>query len=123
MFQVKIDGKMVDAHVSFYTAQLYESEFCKDLISDFYGVQDGSPIVSMGDGNAVKVDFTKVGWLAAARALWAAVKTADESTPSYSEWMRKTEGVDTWEIRAQLDAAITDCFFRTEAAAEETEEA
>lgn len=119
MFQVKIDGKEVDAKVTFYTAQLYESEFCKDLISDFYGVQDMSPIISVQEDSVVKVDFTKISWLAATRALWAAIKTADEKTPGYSTWMKSTEGVDTWRVREQLDAAITDCFFRTEAAGEE----
>ncbi len=119
MFEVSIDGKPVKAEVTFYTAWLYESEFSKDLISDFYGVQDMSPVISV-DGDEFKVDFTKVNWLAATRVLWAAVKTVKSSTPAYAEWMKKTRGVDTWDVRQKLDEAITDCFFRTEAADEET---
>lgn len=121
MFEVSIDGKPVKAEVTFYTAWLYEAEFCKDLISDFYGVQDLNPVISMDD-EEFSIDFTKVNWLAATRVLWAAVKTAKPSTPAYAEWMKKTQGVDTWTVRQQLDEAITECFFRTEAAAEETAE-
>ena len=34
MFEVSINGKKKMAEVSFYTAQLYESEFRKDIIQD-----------------------------------------------------------------------------------------
>ena len=122
MFKVSIDGKQVKAEVTFYTAWLYEAEFGKDLISDFYGVQDFNPIVSVEGEDVVKVDFTKVSWLAATRVLWAAVKTANKNTPAYQEWMKRTQGVNTWEVREQLDAAITECFFRSEAAEEDAEE-
>ena len=118
MFEVSIDGKAVKADVSFYTAWLYENEFHADLISDFYGVQDMTPIASEGDGG-FKVDFTKVNWTAAMRVLWAAVKTADQSAPSYAAWMKATRGVDTYTLRQQLDEAIADCFFRPEAQGEE----
>ena len=120
MFEVSIDGKTVKGEVTFYTAWLYENECRKDLISDFYGVQDLTPIIS-SDNDEFKVDFTKVNWLAATRVLWAAIKTAKASTPSYAEWMKKTRGVDTWSVRQKLDEAITECFFRTEAAGEEAE--
>ena len=122
MFKVSIDGKPVKAEVTFYTAWLYEAEFSKDLISDFYGVQDLNPIVSMDGENMVKVDFTKVSWLAATRVLWAAIKTANKNAPAYQEWMKRTQGVDIWSLREQLDAAITECFFRSEAAEEDAEE-
>lgn len=122
MFEVSIDGKQVKAEVTFYTAWLYEAEFGKDLISDFYGVQDFTPVVDVDDGSVIKVDFTKVSWMAATRVLWAAVKTAKPNTPAYQEWMRKTQGVDTWVVRQKLDEAITECFFRADAAGEEIEQ-
>jgi hypothetical protein len=111
MFEVSVNGKTEKADVSFYTAWLYENEFHADLISDFYGVQDMSPIAS-SDGDSYKVDFTKVNWMAATRVLWAALKTASQSTPPYPEWMKSTRGVDTYTLRQQLDEAIADCFFR-----------
>jgi len=121
MFKVSIDGKQVKADVTFWTAWLYESEFGRDMIGDFYGVQDTSPILSMEGDELVKVDFTKVSWMAATRVLWAAVKTASKSTPGYEQWMKGAKGVDTWTLRQQLDEAISDCFFRPGAAEEEAE--
>ena len=77
-----------------------------------------SPVIST-DNNEFKVDFTKVNWLAVTRVLWAAVKTVKPNTPAYAEWMKKTQGVDTWTVRQKVDEAITECFFRSEAAGEE----
>lgn len=121
MFEVSVNGKAEKADVSFYTAWLYENEFHADLISDFYGVQDLTPIASDGE-EGLRVDFTKVNWNAAMRVLWAALKTASQSTPPYPEWMKATRGVDTYTLRAQLDEAIADCFFRPGAAGEEAGE-
>ena len=121
MFEVSVNGKMVKADVSFYTAWIYENEFHADLISDFYGVQDMSPIATEGEGG-YKVDFTKVNWMAATRVLWAAIKTVSASAPSYGAWMKKTRGIDSYTLRQQLDEAIADCFFRPEAGGEEAEE-
>ena len=117
MFDVSIDGKPVKADVSFYTAWLYESEFNADLISDFYGVQDMKPIATADDGE-FRVDFTRVNWTAATRVLWAAIKTADQSTPGYREWMKSARGIDSYTLRIQLDEAIADCFFRAGGAEE-----
>lgn len=118
MFEVTINGKTVKAEMSFYTAWLYESEFQKDMISDFYGVQELDPMAGAEDGT-FKVDFTKANWNAAIRVLWAAIKTADETVPPFHQWMRRTSGIDTWTLRQQIDEAIADCFFRAEIAGEE----
>lgn len=118
MFEVSVNGKVEKADVSFYTAWLYENEFHADLISDFYGVQDMTPIASEEDGG-FRVDFTKVNWMAATRVLWAALKTVKQSTPSYTDWMKKARGVESYTLRQQLDEAIADCFFRAGAAEEE----
>lgn len=118
MFEIEVGGEAVEADVTFYTGLLYEQEFGGDLVSDFYGVQDGKPMVS-GEGELVRVDFTKVSWNAAVKALWAAVKTADDSAPGYRAWARRLGGVDAMEARRLLDEAISDCFFRPGAAGEE----
>lgn len=123
MFTVEIDGRSCDAEVTFYTAQLYEAEFRSDIIKDLYGAQDAAsaPISFDPDGEAVvRVDFTKVDWLALTRILWAAIKTADDSAPGYSAWMRTAKGVNLWEFRDQVDAEVADCFFRSGPAGEET---
>lgn len=116
MFEVEIDGKQVKADVTFYTAQLYEAEFRSDMIKDLFGEQTMEPDVEMSGGSIVRIDFRKTNWLATAKVLWAAVKTADESTPSYTSWMKATKGLNMWLISEVLSAEVADCFFRAEAA-------
>lgn len=124
MFTVEFKEGTYDAEVTFYTALLYEQEFSKDMLQDFFGVQgiDG-PIAADGD-SIITIDFTKVNWEASMKALWAAMKTADPSTPSFSEWMKNAKGANLWLIREQLAGEISECFFRsdfTEKVAEEEE--
>lgn len=114
MFETVIAGKKVKGEVSFYTAQLYEAEFRADLIKDLFGVQDDSTLIEFKGDDVVKIDFTKVDWLATMKVLWAAIKTADERTPSYTKWMKQTQGVNLWEVRELLSDEIADCFFRAE---------
>lgn len=120
MFEVEIDGKKVTAKVTFYTAQLYEAEFRSDMIKDLFGETSLEPAVTVdGDDNVLKVDFNKVNWTAMAKVLWAAIKTADESTPGYTSWMKRTSGVNMWLVQEVLGAEVADCFFRAEAAGAE----
>jgi len=119
MFEVDINGKKVKAEVSFYTAYLYEAEFRSDLIKDLFGTQDFEPEIEASDGRLVKVDFTKTNWTAMTKVLWAAVKTADPSAKSYSEWMKSAKGANLWLVGELLSAEVADCFFRSEVAGEE----
>ena len=141
MFEVEIGGEKVKAEVTFGTAQLYEMEFRSDLIQDLYGVQTAEPTIELeepdsDDPEAVrefvekvleapeeyiaKVDFTKVSWNAIMRVLWAAVKTADKNAPGYTAWMQKAAGANLWDIQETLGAAVTECFFRPQAAREDS---
>lgn len=119
MFEVEIDGKKVNAEVTFYTAQLYEAEFRADIIKDLFGEQSLEPQLEMDGDAIVKIDFTKVNWLATAKVLWAAIKTADESTPSYTSWMKATKGLNMWLVSELLSAEVADCFFRADFAGAE----
>ena len=116
MFEVDINGKKVKAEVSFYTAQIYEAEFRADIIKDLFGEQSFEPQIETDGDSIVKIDFTKVNWLATAKVLWAAIKTADESTPSYTSWMKATKGLNMWLVSEQLSVEVADCFFRAETA-------
>ena len=116
MFEIEIDGKMAKAEVSFYTAYLYEAEFQRDLIKDFLGVQDSIAPVEFEGESVVKIDFTKIDWNASSRALWAALKTADQKTQGYEKWMKQAKGVNMWLAREMLAAEVSDCFFRPETA-------
>ena len=123
MFNVEIDGEKYKAAVTFYTAQLYESEFRSDIIKDFFGVQALSTPIEVGDdGNIANIDFTKTNWLAATKVLWAALKTADDSIPGYTQWMKNTAGVNMWLVQDQLGVEVADCFFRSDIAGDNPEE-
>lgn len=126
MFEVEINGKKVNAEVTFYTAVLYEEEFRKDIIQDFFGVQDSSEalIVETEDGDEPKVsiDFTKVNWASSMKVLWAAVKTANDRTPGYVAWMKKAKGINLWVLREAIGIEMADCFFRAGAAEEDGQE-
>ena len=121
MFELSIDGKKVKAEVSFYTAYLYEAEFKKDMLRDFFGdvLKVAEQIQVDENQNIVNIDFERINWLAANRVLWAAVKTADDSAPNYYEWAKKTRGVNLWDARDQLAGEVADCFFRAQLAEEE----
>lgn len=126
MFTFEANGKTYNAKVTFYTAHLYEMEFRSDLIRDLFGVQTAEQpleIERTGDGEddyrIVKIDFTKVNWTVVAKALWAAVKTANKATQNYAEWMQSMSGVNLWFIQDQLGEEISDCFFRAEAPEED----
>ena len=127
MFSIDIDGKSYEAKVTFYTAQLYELEFRSDMIQDLYGVQTADPTLDVeedGDeARIVRIDFTKVKWGALAKVLWAALKTADESVPSFSEWTKSTSGLNLWLVQDQLGSEVADCFFRAGAAEEDDAQA
>ena len=126
MFSIDIDGKEYNAKVTFYTAQLYELEFRSDMIQDLFGVQTAETTVDVaGEGDEariVKIDFTKVSWSAVTKVLWAAIKTANDATPSYTEWMKTTSGVNLWLVQDLLGDEVSDCFFRARPAEENVEE-
>ena len=119
MFEVVVNGKKTKAEVTFYTAWIYEAEFQSKLIQDYMGGQEFDEVGDENGSSIAIVKFDSIDWLTMTRVLWAAIKTAKDSTPSYEQWIRKAGGSNLWEARASLDEAITDCFFRSEAAGEE----
>lgn len=126
MFEIEIDGKKAKAEVTFYTAVLYEEEFHKDIIQDFFGVQDSSDALivenSDGDEPVMSIDFTKANWSSSMKVLWAAVKTANDRTPGYVAWMKKAKGINLWLLREVIGIEMADCFFRAGAAEEDGQE-
>lgn len=123
MFEVNCEGGKIEAEVTFGTALVYENEFMRDIIKDVFSVQsDDNEFLGVDGEEIVKVDFTKIGWNETMRALWAAAKTHDPSLDGFEKWMGKVRGVNMWEARMILVAELTDCFFRAEAAGQETKD-
>lgn len=126
MFEVEINGRKKKAEISFKTAFIYEAEFGKDIIQDFFGVVSDANNSALGfetvkDDSGeeheviARIDFTKIDWLATIRVLWAAIKTADQNTKPFEVWSSKIDGVDMMGVRIAVAEAMNDCFFRPEA--------
>lgn len=104
-----------EARLSVLTLMLYEQEFDgADMLADVLGRQD----VSGGgaDADDGTVDFSGVRWGALARALWAALKTADDSVPPFSEWAASVDGIDLPAVNAALGPEMVRKFFRPRSA-------
>jgi len=126
MFQVSINGEPVEGDVTFLTAVIYEQEFSRDIIKDLFGKQDAESgaieIAGKGDkARIVSIDYTKVDWTNVMRAVWAAIRTADDSVPSFKAWMKSVRNANSWELRSMVVDAAYDCFFRAELAEEGAE--
>ena len=127
MFEVEVNGRKQKAEVSVRTAILYEAEFGKDIIQDFFGVVDEDDGViefetvedeKTGEKSdrIARIDFTKIDWLATIRVLWAAIKTADPGAKPFGAWSEEVGGLDMMAVRFAVANAMGDCFFCSEAA-------
>lgn len=118
MFDIEINGENRKAKVTFKTAWLYEAEFKSDMTKDFFGKQtfaEGSE--AKGDG--ITIDFTQTDWNVVMKVLWAALKTADRSTPGFERWADETEGANLWYAAEVLAYECADCFFRPDSPGED----
>ena len=100
----------VEVDVSTWTLVLYEQEFGKDLIKDVFG---RSEVREDADDVMFVVDFTQSNWTAFVRLLWAAIKTVDDSLPSFKEWARKEGYINVNTIMNELTEAALKGLFRT----------
>lgn len=129
MFEVSIGGKACKAAVSCLTPTIYEEEFGGDMLADLYGRIDkksGNLVELDRKGEVVAVDYTAVKWNVIIRVLWAALKTVSDTVPGFKVWAKTADGINAIDVRSELEAAITDCFFRPgpdESEAEGDEEA
>lgn len=123
---VHIEGKGdIEIEATAWTLVIYEHEFKRDLIADFYGKHDLS---ELGDNS---LDFTSENWNADLRVLWAMAKTAYEladmrgearpidKVPSYVEWVKGVGKVNMHLISKTISEVAQDGFFHTGAAASE----
>lgn len=57
-----------------------------------------------------KLDYTLDNWTAYPRALWAMLKSADESVPDYADWAASTAGIDLRALSNVLYAVMRDSY-------------
>lgn len=107
MVEIEIDGEKRQAIASVLTLTLYEQEFGKGLIEDLFGKVKAST-----KEDDVVLDFTTTDWTAMMRALWACLKTADDSVPCFAQWQREATGLSVFDVSALLNREFSGAFFR-----------
>ena len=114
---MKIDtgnGNEVEVELGFETLVIYEEEFGRDLIKDFFGKTE-VPVGDEADGSedTVTIDFTQTNWTAITRVVWAGARTAaGDGFPGYREWIRT---VSDMNLRQASDTMMPEAirkFFR-----------
>lgn len=107
-----------EAVISVATMMVYEQQFHSDIIQDLFG---RSVIRRKDDSEDIllEVDYRDVNWTALVRVLWAALKTADETYPSFREWSLSLGPIDLNDLSAKLIPEAYGQFFRAGAAGSE----
>ena len=112
MAEVVVNGEKVVAEYSVWTLSLYEQEFGgANMLADLFGV------VSLDDeavkSKSLALDFTAQDWTMLTRVLWAGVKTADDSTPSFVAWSKSIKEIDMFEVANNVPIDVMQACFRT----------
>lgn len=108
MVEITVNGEKRQAIASVLTLTLYEQEFGKGLIEDLFGKVKRTN----GVEEDVVMDFTNNDWTAMMRALWACLKTADDTVPCFSQWQRDATGLNLIEVSSRLNGEFQGAFFR-----------
>lgn len=121
--------------VSVKSLMLYEQEFGgRDMIKDVYGrvsvrksdvkalekldaankVEEAEEFVETGDSDEIlmELDYRNTNWTALIRALWACLKTADDSLPPFKEWEQGVGDIDLFAVSNQIVPELNRKFFR-----------
>lgn len=107
-----------EAVIGVATMMVYEQQFRSDIIQDLFG---RSVLRRKPDDDDVlfEVDYRDVNWTALVRVLWAALKTADDSFPSFREWSMGLGPVDLNDLASKLIPEAYGQFFRAGAGSSE----
>lgn len=115
------DGEK-QVEVSIMTCLVYEHEFKADLIADVLGKVKFASSTIVNDSGSIEMpvdkvdddfvfDYHSISWLTSVKALWACLKTADASIPSFTVWAASLPtSIDMWEIvtfiRREVEARL-----------------
>lgn len=101
----------VEALLSVFTLTVYEQEFKADLIQDLFG---RAVLREEKDEEGVlfAIDYRDVNWTALTRVLWAALKAADDSLPSFKEWSKGVGSIDLNAVHRAIVPEAMRQFFR-----------
>lgn len=99
--------------VSILTLMIYEQEFGGDMLKDLFGRVEIREDDLVDAGTTFTFDYTTYNWTAATKALWACLKTADDSVPSFRTWASQVGDVNLYKAWLQLMPEVSRRLFRT----------
>ena len=102
----------VEVLVSPWSLVIYEQEFHSDMIQDVLGKvvvrnEDDE------DGAIAVFDYRDVNWTSYVKALWACMKAADDSVPSFRKWSEANKTINIMKISNALTPALEDGLFHS----------
>lgn len=116
MATIKLGDKDYELACGAWTPVLYEQEFGKDMIADVFGRVAFREDDMLQDGEIAVMDFRDTNWTASIRALWACMKTADDSVEPFNKWIKKQDGIDLEAVQEYISTELVVKFFPTRAA-------
>ena len=101
-------------------AVIYEHEFHSDMFQDVIG----RVVIRHDDDEdgTLLMDYRDVNWTAIMKALWAGLKAADDSTPSFPVWSRHLKPMNLYALNVAVITELRENFFRLDSEGEEGEE-
>lgn len=96
---IKIADKEVTLKATAYTLVVYQAEFDEDM----FIAQDKVLKAINGD----EVVISKIDTLYTLKILWALIKTADESLPSFNDWIKDLPEVPMVELYSDYISLLT----------------
>ena len=101
----------VEAIFSVETMMVYEQEFGADIVQELFG----RAVVrreESADDVLLAIDYRNVNWTKCVKVLWAAMKTADQSLPPFSQWVKDAGPIDLGTVADRVLSEATKGFFR-----------
>lgn len=129
--KVKVGEKEEEIILSVETLTIYEEEFDRDMLQDFFGVvevkkdelkafdvekdsgesQEKDEQSNEDDEVAFTIDYTSTNWTAITKVLWAGLRTANRATPAYAAWVKRLGPINLNVINNQLTPECIRQFF------------
>lgn len=112
--KIDLGNGELELELSFWTLVVYEQEFGSSLIGDLFGKVElvDAEALSLNDEGNLVLDYREFNFTEGVKALWAAVRAANDDTPSFKTWAKSMHGVDLWPVVGEFAAEVRSELFR-----------
>ena len=102
----------IELEASFWTLVVYEQQFGGDMVGELFGEEGHASPISFADDGSVTIDYRGFNWTAAAKAMWACAKAANQGIAPYEQWMHSMTDVDMWQVVGEFIPFVRQGLFR-----------